>query len=274
MTGLSACAEMVQQADPVRFRGALLANGAGREALFVLYAFNLEIAKIAPMVSEAMLGEIRLQWWRESLDMAYGDGPARRHEVAEPLTALIREARLPRAPFDALIDARGLDLDPDFPTDDAALRGYLRDTSGGLTALAAAALAGADATEQVASAGYGIGVSRYLSAVPAMVMGGDRALPGQGIDWKALRDGGGDPAFETAVTALAADGLREIDTVYSQRAAMPASLGPAFAELADARAHLRVLAQGCATLADIPAAARSDFRSNLGRLMQSLTGRW
>src|SRR3546814_19441352 len=55
-----------------------------REHLFALYAFNHEVAKTAEVVSEPMIGRIRLQWWRECLDGIY-DGAARQHEVVQPL---------------------------------------------------------------------------------------------------------------------------------------------------------------------------------------------
>ena len=164
MTALSPCGEIVRKGDPVRFRTALFAPPSRREGLFALYAFNLEIAKVAPMVSEPMIGEIRLQWWRDSLDMAFGDGPVRRHEVVAPLAVVIREAGLPRAPFDALIDARACDLDPAFPASPEALTAYLRETAGSLAALAVRALGG-EADAAARSAGQGIGTARWLAAI-------------------------------------------------------------------------------------------------------------
>ena len=107
MTALSSCGELVRRGDPARFRAALFAPPVGREGLFALYAFNLELARVAPMVSEPMLGEIRLQWWRDSLDMIFEGGRVRRHEVVEPLSAVVRAATLPRAPFDADVDPFG-----------------------------------------------------------------------------------------------------------------------------------------------------------------------
>ncbi len=64
---LSACGRIVRENDPDRFFCTLFAPPAKREALFALYAFNHELARVAESVSEPMLGEIRLQWWREAL---------------------------------------------------------------------------------------------------------------------------------------------------------------------------------------------------------------
>src|SRR3546814_4112888 len=101
---------------------------AQREHLFALYAFNHEVAKTAEVVSEPMIGRIRLQWWRECLDGIY-DGAARQHEVVQPLAEAIAARQLPRALLEAIIDARELDLDAEPPASLEALRGYVEGTS-------------------------------------------------------------------------------------------------------------------------------------------------
>ena len=78
----------------------LFAPAARREALFALYAFNYEIARVRETVTQPMLGQIRLQWWRENIAAAFGDGPVRHHPVMEPLAATIREFGLIRDYFD------------------------------------------------------------------------------------------------------------------------------------------------------------------------------
>ena len=65
---LSDCARLVRRYDNDRYLTALFAKADRREALFALAAFNLEVAKIPEVVSEPMLGEMRLQWWREVID--------------------------------------------------------------------------------------------------------------------------------------------------------------------------------------------------------------
>ncbi|MEM1315339.1 MAG: squalene/phytoene synthase family protein, partial [Pseudomonadota bacterium] len=103
------CAEMIREADPDRWSTARLA-GPLAPRLTALYAFNVEIARIPSVVSEPMLGEIRLQWWRDALEEVFAGKPPRRHEVVEPLAETIRAAALPRDHFEALLDARSYDL--------------------------------------------------------------------------------------------------------------------------------------------------------------------
>ena len=47
-----------------------------RPFLFALYAFNHEVARVAETVREPMLGAIRLEWWRETVESAHAAQPA------------------------------------------------------------------------------------------------------------------------------------------------------------------------------------------------------
>src|SRR5208282_2178696 len=78
---LSPVAALVRRHDRDRFQTALFAPAARREALFALYAFNCEIARVRERVTQPTLGQIRLQWWREAIETAYRDTMPRRHQV-------------------------------------------------------------------------------------------------------------------------------------------------------------------------------------------------
>src|SRR5690242_6182310 len=110
--GLSPLASLVRRHDRDRFQTVLFAPPRRREALFALYAFNYEVARVREAVREPMLGRIRLQWWREAVGSAFAGGAVRRHDVAEGLSAAIRAHCPARSRFDRLIDARESDLDP------------------------------------------------------------------------------------------------------------------------------------------------------------------
>ena len=134
MPQLSYCGEEVRRHDPDRFLAALFTPEDRREAVFALLAFNLEVAKTREVVSDPMLGQIRLQWWREALDGAYAGTP-RAHQVVEPLAAAIAAHGLTRARLDRLIDAREQDLEDIAPPDLAALEAYAHDTTAPLLGL-------------------------------------------------------------------------------------------------------------------------------------------
>ena len=71
---------------------ALFAPADRRETLFLLYAFNHELARAREVASQPTLALIRLQWWREVIE-----GARRRHEVAAPLGEALDAGRLDAA---------------------------------------------------------------------------------------------------------------------------------------------------------------------------------
>src|SRR5476649_429847 len=89
-----AIAQSVRRADPDRYFSALFAPAGVRQHLLTLYAFNHEVARVAETVRQPMMGEIRLEWWRETLDGARSGAP-RNHEVARALAGLFAAHPLP-----------------------------------------------------------------------------------------------------------------------------------------------------------------------------------
>ena len=134
--------DALKQADPDRYRAALMCDAQGRADLLILYAFHYELAKVPEVTSEPMLGEIRYQWWREAIDEIYGNQEVRRHEISTPLAEMIQRRDVPRFWMDRLIDGRARDLDPQPFTDLAAAQDYCRQTSGTLMQIAVKVLGG------------------------------------------------------------------------------------------------------------------------------------
>ncbi len=132
---LTFCAAEVRRDDHDRFLTGLFAPASNREGLYALYAFNLEVARTRERVSEAILGEIRLRWWREALD-GIAAGQPRAHPVVDALDRAIARYRLSRPLFDRLLAARALDLDDTPPATLGALEAYAEDTSSTLMTLA------------------------------------------------------------------------------------------------------------------------------------------
>jgi NADH dehydrogenase [ubiquinone] 1 alpha subcomplex assembly factor 6 len=158
---LSYSAQQVRSGDPDRFLTALFAPAAARASLFALYAFNLEVARIPELVHEPMMGQIRLQWWRERLDEIYVGQPRDGAETPQALAKAIAAGALPRAAFDMILDARERDLDPTPPADMAEFQAYAQATAGELTALAARCLGAADDASLAAA--------RHVGAAWAMI---------------------------------------------------------------------------------------------------------
>jgi phytoene synthase len=142
--------------DHDRYLTCLFAPQSRRRRLVALYAFNLEIAKTAEVVQEPMIGQIRLQWWREALSGIYQE-QVRSHAVVEALAKTIADCDLAEARLQGLIDAREFDLERRAPRDLAELEGYARASSSALVGLALQVL-GCDGHE-----GRGVGDAVGLS---------------------------------------------------------------------------------------------------------------
>ncbi len=103
------CAALVREADRDRYLATLFTPAQHRNALFALYAFNVEIARVRDLAREPMPGEIRLQWWREVLSGLRADEAAA-HPVAAALLATLAKHNFVATPLLELIDAHTFDL--------------------------------------------------------------------------------------------------------------------------------------------------------------------
>ena len=115
MPSLSPCASLVRERDHDRFLCGLFAPADVREDLYAVEAFELEIARIRSTASEPLLGQIRMQWWRQALDDAFAGTRPARHPVVEAVSTAIRRRPLARNAFEGLLDTRARDLEPTLP---------------------------------------------------------------------------------------------------------------------------------------------------------------
>lgn len=118
---LSPLAALARRHDPDRFLCALFAPPERRETLFLLIAFNHELARAREAASNAMTALIRLQWWRDAVTEAGTEAPPRRHEVATPLAEALRQGQLSAEDLHAMIDAREAETEEEIPSDSALL---------------------------------------------------------------------------------------------------------------------------------------------------------
>jgi NADH dehydrogenase [ubiquinone] 1 alpha subcomplex assembly factor 6 len=160
---LSPLAEELRRHDRDRFQTVLFAPAERRDALIALYEFNYEVARIREVTSEPLLGRIRLQWWRDTLAEIYAGAAPRRHDVAEALSLAIREHRLSRAHFDALLEARELDLADQPPASLGALEAYVEGASASLVLLALEILDVRSA--EAATVGQAVGIAYALAGL-------------------------------------------------------------------------------------------------------------
>jgi len=198
-------AAAVRRHDPDRFFTALFAPPARRDVLFLLYAFNHELARAREVASEPMLALIRLQWWREVVQ-----GEAKRHELATPLSAALEAGHLDRDGLLAMIDARETEAEPAIATR-AAWREYIAGSAGAI-AMAAGRALGAEAAvlPGLRALGCAYGVAGLLRSVAAQARAGRCLLPEDVLGGHGLtpHDVIARPELAAAaMTDLAADGV-------------------------------------------------------------------
>jgi phytoene synthase len=129
--------EMVRKHDEDRWLATRFAPKALRQQLIALYAFNVEVAAVSEKVSEPRLGEIRLQWWRDTVDTIFHDGPTPDHPAMRALSELRAQAALPLEIFDIMLTARVSDLSRTPFETWADVDNYIDATDGGVMRVAA-----------------------------------------------------------------------------------------------------------------------------------------
>jgi len=227
---VSPLAALVHRHDRDRYQTALFAPADRREALFALYAFNYEIARVREIITQPMLGQIRLQWWREIIDAAFAGAPPRQHEIAEPLAAVIGGHRLTRAHFDRIIDTRERDLADEPPATLAALEDYAEGTAATLLHLALEVLDVREpgTCESAREVGIAYALAGLLRAMPLHARSGRCYIPADiaartGLhrqDYAGLRD---TPALRVAAAEIAEAATGHLRAARRNRRDVPRS---------------------------------------------------
>ena len=245
--------------EPDRYLAALLAPPAAREGLLALAAFSAELGRIGHLVTrEPMMGEIRLQWWRDALQPGEA-GMRTGNPVADALREAVTRHDLPAPFLLGMIDAHAADLEAEpFPTE-AALDAYLAGSEGAQFALAAHVLGGAATPELEAAseaAGRAYGLVRLLFALPQTLAQGRSPLPRERLERAGMTDlaGEADPAKIAALMRdLHAEVLHNFKAARQHVANLPRPLRVAFLPLALVRPYLRALERpGRDSLREIP----------------------
>lgn len=93
----------LKRTDEVRWLATRYAPDGVRRLLVALYLMDLELRRALGTI-EPMLGKIRIQWWRETIEQIAGKGAVRRHDLAEELASLTASRRDLIDPLNDLVD--------------------------------------------------------------------------------------------------------------------------------------------------------------------------
>lgn len=252
-TILSYCGQEARKHDNDRYLACLFAPAERRESLFALLAFNQEIARTRELVTEPMLGQIRLQWWRENIDAVFdrsSRAAAARHAVLDPLAEAVDRHGLSRAHFDRLIDAREADLADEPPASLSCLVNYAEVTAVPLVMLALEALGAGD--EPAVAAGRHVGIAWALTGLlravpfharqkrlylPAALMAEHGAATGRLFEMKP------GPELRPVVQAVASEAHRHLTAARALRRRLPKAALPALLPAVLAETYLGAIAK-------------------------------
>lgn len=246
MPDLSSCAQQVRRQDNDRFLCGLFAPAERREALFALYAFNLELASIPDKVGEPLLGRMRLQWWREAVDGGLDDpvaGPI--HGIIGPLAQAVAETGLTTAALQRLIDAREQDLEERPIPDRATFTDYAAGTAGALADMTLDVLDVVDppareAARHVGLAWAGLGILRAIpfhAARRRLYLPAD-SMKAAGLSADEVFAGRPSPALRRVVTEMAEWSRRHLNAARMKRGDVPRAALPALLPAVLADIHL------------------------------------
>jgi phytoene synthase len=232
------CADLVRTHDFVRYASTLFVPPEPRRALLALYAFNVEVSRIRLHVSQALAGEMRLQWWTDML-AGTAHGGVEGNPVAAELLLAMEGAHLPVERLSRLIEEHQFDLYNDPMPTMAALEGYIDDTSSVLFSLAAR-IAGeaSDEIEHIARhAGLAQGAAQVMAALPLDASRRQLFVPVQllerhGSGMEEVFSGKQSPKLRAALDQFVDDARAHLKTALTLLPGMPPQAQPIFLPLA------------------------------------------
>lgn len=241
-------AKAVRQRDRERYWSAVFAPAPERPALLALYALNAELSHIGIVTREPMVGQIRLQWWRDAIDLA-APGTKTGNPVADALAAAILAHGLPKDRLIGIIDARSAEIFGEPPANLNALRESLQEAEGALFELAALILGDSSeaAKKAAAHAGLAYGLTQRLRTIPIQASRRRLLLPpsyfeSRGVPLPELYAGKAPDAFGAALADLRGMANRELRQFRELAPRLGAPAWLAFLPLTLVRPYLKAMA--------------------------------
>ena len=237
--------DAARDGEPDRFAAALLAPEPQRQALLAIAAFSAELRRIPVSVKEPMMGEVRLQWWRECIAAQTVSG----NPIADALIAAVDAYSLPRPALLGMVEARAFDLYADPMPDAASLRGYLARTEAAPFELALRVLgrvADDNDAALIADAGRAYGLARILSDLPHWLRRGRCPLPvaeleAAGVTEAMLADAEPTPAMTALIAGMVSDISATCDAARPRVVTLSRQQRLAFLPLAVVRSYVHAL---------------------------------
>jgi 15-cis-phytoene synthase len=246
----------VRQHDQDRYLASLFAPEEKRGHLLALYAFHAEVARIAGLVSEPQLAEIRLQWWLDTLEGLYA-GEVQAHPMAKALGEAIKVGDIPKFALANMAKAHQFDFYSDPMPSLNDLEGYLGETSGALVRLGAMILdqdAAQECGEAAGLAGVTYGLAQVLNNLPRAQALKQCFVPAEilerlGLEAHNLAVTENEAAAQEAVAEIRVLAERRLGELHTQSRTIKETVAPAFLHIVLAKPYLaKAKSRGAAVL--------------------------
>lgn len=197
------------------YLAALLGPRAGREDLIAVAALFGELARIPLTVSDATLGEIRLQWWRDALTSTARTG----HPVADAAIALAPRLSVPL--IDAVspaLEAYAAELYPEPFHSNEAFLAYVSAPARSAFALRAAILRAGDILTDpiVGEAAKTLGLIRACARLPSMLAIGRTPLSADVLQPETAGGASDLDTNESAIRTAVSNLIKEAASAWTQ----------------------------------------------------------
>lgn len=244
------CASTLRLRNRDRYLAMLLAPESKRACLAGLYALDCELAAVGERITEPLAGEIRLQWWRDTIAGLY-KGESGGHPVIELLGAAIEAGKLPRQAFEGLIDARIFDLYDDPMPDMGKLEAYLGATHGAMVQMSCLILGEGRQTGSGEAAGHAAmaeGLASILCGLASDTARGRCYLPAErmaahGVKLTEMQAGKEPPGLRALLGELSESARRHLDRLRAALGGLEPVLLPAFAPCGAVLPRLKAVAK-------------------------------
>lgn len=247
---LDYCTQLVRRFDLDRYLATLFAPQELRPALLGLYAFNIELGLIRDNITEPTFGEMRLQWWRDTITELFR-GNRVDNPVARSLSDAIMLGRLTKSGLLNMVEARTFDLYDDPMPSLNDLEGYLGETASATILMASFVLCrGEDVhcAEAAGFAGIASGIAGLIRSLPLHTSRGQCYLPGDlrerfEVQVEDLRTKKGGEGFPLLVRHLSNHIAKRLQDSRDRLSTVPTQAIPAFLPVALTDLYLKKIGE-------------------------------
>ncbi|XP_046385212.1 NADH dehydrogenase (ubiquinone) complex I, assembly factor 6 isoform X2 [Ischnura elegans] len=256
-----------RQTDHEAFLCTLLLPDNVRTIAFAVRAFNSEVARVGDVASNSTIAQMRLTFWKESVDKIYSDCPPE-HPIAKEIHRALSKHKLSKPYFSRLVTSRiSQNTTRGFPTIEA-MEKYAENSVSPVfyLILQAAGVQDVNIDHAASHLGKAIGITNSLRSVPFIVSKSNpdllpipvSTLVSHNVSTEAILRGGND-SFKDVTFEIASQAKLHLDKAKSLSKKLPRSKFPIFLPIVPVSGFLKRLQKANFNLFDPTLRLRDNY---------------